>query len=119
MAEGARTFAVELILDGEIMAFEHGRKLTFFDLQKRLGREKRRCRFVRSYVSADVPVVFVAFDLLWLNGRSLLTKTPLRERRELLRGLKIARRSSRSSEVSPVHSADEIEARVPAWRDAG
>ena len=22
--------------------------------------------------SADVPVVFIAFDLLWLNGRSLL-----------------------------------------------
>jgi len=35
-----------------------------------------------------VPVIFVAFDLLFLDGRSLL-RTPLRERRELLRGLKL------------------------------
>ena len=74
LAEGARTFAAELILDGEIMAFEHGRKLTFFDLQKRLGRKSEGADLF-AVASADVPVVFVAFDLLWLNGRSLL-KTP-------------------------------------------
>ena len=39
LAEQARKFEDELILDGEIMAFEQGRKLTFFDLQKRLGRK--------------------------------------------------------------------------------
>ena len=39
LVEQARKFEDELILDGEIMAFEHGRKLTFFDLQKRLGRK--------------------------------------------------------------------------------
>ena len=36
----------EVILDGEIMAFEHGKKLTFFDLQKRLGTKKRGGRSV-------------------------------------------------------------------------
>ena len=51
--------------------------------------EKRRAPILFAAASADVPVVFVAFDLLWLNGRSLL-KTPLRERRELLRGLQLA-----------------------------
>src|SRR6266699_199029 len=39
LAELARKFEVDLILDGEIVAFEQGRKLTFFDLQKRLGRK--------------------------------------------------------------------------------
>src|SRR5436305_14384943 len=39
LADRARDFKVDLILDGEIIAFAEGRKLTFFDLQKRLGRK--------------------------------------------------------------------------------
>ena len=39
LTERARGFEQDVILDGEIMAFEDGRKLTFFDLQKRLGRK--------------------------------------------------------------------------------
>jgi DNA ligase-1 len=106
LAEHARSFGDEVILDGEIMAFEHGRKLTFFDLQKRLGRKSDGADLFAA-ASADVPVIFVAFDLLWLNGRSLL-KTPLRERRELLRGLTMPPRFQ-VAEVSPAKSADEIE----------
>ena len=45
-----RGFDDEVILDGEIMAFEHGTKLTFFDLQKRLGRKSDGGRFVRRAV---------------------------------------------------------------------
>ncbi|MEO6872063.1 MAG: ATP-dependent DNA ligase, partial [Chthoniobacterales bacterium] len=107
VAERARNFADDLILDGEIMAFEHGKKLTFFDLQKRLGRKSEGADLFAA-PSAAVPVVFVAFDLLWLNGRSLL-KTPLRERRELLRGLTMPEQFQ-VAEVSPAKSADEIEA---------
>jgi DNA ligase-1 len=106
VAERAPAFEAEVILDGEIMAFEHGRKLTFFDLQKRLGR-KSEGHDLFDTASAGVPVVFVAFDLLWLNGRSLL-KTPLRERRELLRQVKLPPQFQ-LSEVFPAHSADEIE----------
>jgi DNA ligase-1 len=47
------------------------------------------------------------FDLLWLNGRSLL-KAPLQERRELLRGLKLPPQFL-VAEVSAVHSAAGIE----------
>ena len=54
-----------------------------------------------------MPVVFVAFDLLWLNGRSLL-RTPLRERRELLRRLTLPPQFQ-VAEVSPVKSAGGIE----------
>ncbi|MGI8819849.1 MAG: ATP-dependent DNA ligase [Chthoniobacterales bacterium] len=106
IVEGARAFADEVILDGEIMAFEDGRKLTFFDLQKRLGRKSEGSDLFAA-ASADVPVVFVAFDLLLLNGRSLL-KTALRERRELLRALRWPPQFQ-LSEVSPAHSAVEIE----------
>ena len=106
LAERARGFDDNVILDGEIMAFEHGRKLTFFDLQKRLGR-KADVADLFDTASADVPVVFVAFDILWLDDRSLLKKT-LRERRELLRGLKLPPQFQ-VSEIARVHSAAELE----------
>jgi DNA ligase 1 len=106
LAEQARKLDVDLILDGEIVAFEHGRKLTFFDLQKRLGRKSDGADLFAA-ASADVPVVFIAFDLLWLNGRSLL-KTPLRERRELLRKIDMPPQFQ-IAEIFPAHSADEIE----------
>ncbi len=106
LVERARSFESEVILDGEIMAFEHGRKLTFFDLQKRLGR-KNHGHDLFDTASADVPVVFVAFDLVWLDGRSLL-KSPLRERRDALRALQLPSQFQ-LSDISPVHSAEELE----------
>jgi len=106
IAERARTFSHKVILDGEIVAFAEGRNLTFFDLQKRLGRKDEGVDLF-SIASADVPIVFIAFDLLYLNGRSLL-KTPLRERRELLHAQKLPPQFQ-VSEVAAVHSAEEIE----------
>jgi len=113
LAEQAGKFDVDLILDGEIVAFEQGRKLTFFDLQKRLGRKSDGADLFAT-ASADVPVAFIAFDLLWLNGRPLL-KTPLQERRELLRGLKLPPQFQ-IAEVFPAHSAPEIEERFQQAR---
>jgi DNA ligase-1 len=113
LAEQAGKFDMDLILDGEIVAFEQGRKLTFFDLQKRLGRKSEGADLFAT-ASADVPVAFVAFDLLWLNGKSLL-KTPLQERRELLRGLKLPAQFQ-IAEVFPASSAGEIEDRFQEAR---
>jgi DNA ligase-1 len=106
IAEQARHFSAEVILDGEIIAFAEDRKLTFFDLQKRLGRKTDALDLFETS-SADVPVIFVAFDLLFLDGRSLL-RTALRERRELLRGLKLPSKFQIASVVA-AHSANEIE----------
>ena len=106
LAHNAERFNAEIILDGEIMAFEQGKKLTFFDLQKRLGRKHEGADLFAA-ASADVPVVFVAFDLLWMNGKSYLRR-PLRERREALRSLTLPD-GFQIVEVYPAHSADEIE----------
>jgi ATP-dependent DNA ligase I len=106
LTDGADEFDADLILDGEIVAFAPHRNLTFFDLQKRLGRKGGGADLFAT-PSADVPVNFVAFDLLWLNGRSLL-KTPLRERRSLLRRLRLPAQF-RLSEIYPARSAAEIE----------
>ena len=106
LAAQAEKFEEELIVDGEIVAYEQDRKLTFFDLQKRLGRKSDSVDLFAG-VAANVPVAFIIFDLLWLNGRSLL-KTPLRKRRERLGGLQLPRQFQ-TAQVLPAHSAAEIE----------
>jgi DNA ligase 1 len=73
----------ELLLDGELLAFKDGTVLPFFELQHRLGR-----KVVSAQLLADVPVIFVAFDLLYFDGRNLLLE-PLRERRRLLEELNL------------------------------
>jgi DNA ligase-1 len=106
LVDEAKNFQDELIIDGEIIAFEKGRGLTFFDLQKRLGRKSDGADlFARS--AADVPVAFVIFDLLWLKGRSLL-KTPLHERRRHLSSVRLPSHFQ-IARVMPAHSAAEIE----------
>jgi DNA ligase 1 len=106
LVEQAEKLDQELIADGEIIAFDKGRRLTFFDLQKRLGRKDDTADLFAG-AAADVPVAFVIFDLLWINGRSLL-KTPLRERREQLGGLSLPPQFQRAN-VTPAVSATEIE----------
>jgi ATP-dependent DNA ligase I len=106
LVEQARRVDQEVIADGEIIAFDEGRRLTFFDLQRRLGRKDNSADLFAG-AAADVPVAFVIFDLLWMNGRSLL-KTPLRERREQLGTLILPPQFQRAN-VTPARSATEIE----------
>src|SRR5262249_47629228 len=56
--------------------------LQFTELQQRLGRKQQQLDFWQ----ADVPVVYVAFDLLYRDGR-LLLDAPLKERRRELEDL--------------------------------
>jgi DNA ligase-1 len=112
LADQARNFQAELIIDGEIIAFQEGRRLTFFDLQKRLGRTSDGMDLF-AHAVADVPVAFVIFDHLWLNGQSLL-RTPLRERRRHLDHLRLPQQFQIAT-VIPAHSAAEIE---QAFEDA-
>ncbi|MGE5209018.1 MAG: ATP-dependent DNA ligase [Alphaproteobacteria bacterium] len=106
LVEQARIFDQELIVDGEIIAFAEGRRLTFFDLQKRLGRRDEHADLFAD-ATANVPVAFVIFDLLWMNGRSLL-RTPLHERRERIATLR-APSQFQKAKVTPARSAKEIE----------
>jgi len=106
LADQARDLDEELIIDGEIIAFQEGRRLTFFDLQRRLGRKSDgEDLFARA--AADVPVAFVVFDLLWLNGQSLL-RIPLRERRRHLGQVRLPSQFQ-IAKLTSAHSAAEIE----------
>jgi DNA ligase 1 len=73
----------DVLLDGELLAFKDGVVRPFFELQHRLGR-----KVVSAQLLAEVPVIFVAFDLLYLDGRNLLSE-PLRERRRMLEALSL------------------------------
>lgn len=68
------------VLDGEILAwdFEINQVRSFADLQKRLGRKK-----VSQKILKEIPVVFMAYDLLEMNGVDLRSK-PTAERRDAL-----------------------------------
>jgi DNA ligase-1 len=71
----------EFILDGEIVAWRNSRPAPFTELQNRLGRKR-----VDFWMQQDIPVKFIAFDLLFDSGE-LLLDTPLRERKTRLRKL--------------------------------
>lgn len=81
----------DFILDGEVVAFaadatagatgQGGRCLPFSALQKRLGRKT-----VSAALLAEVPVAYLIFDLLYLDGAVLLDE-PLAERRARLEAL--------------------------------
>jgi DNA ligase-1 len=57
----------KLILDGEILAWRDARPLPFTELQKRLGRKR-----LDLFLQNDIPVKYVAFDLLYQDGELLL-----------------------------------------------
>jgi DNA ligase 1 len=79
--------AKDAILDGEIVAWNSGdrgvpaRALPFSTLQQRLGRKKVSAKLLR-----DVPVAYLAFDVLFADGELLLDR-PLRERARILDNL--------------------------------
>src|SRR5260370_2267048 len=81
LLEPIRGITGDFILDGEIIGWRDGRAIPFTELQQRLGRKQ-----IDLFTSAQVPVSFVAFDLLLLDGRTFLD-APLAERRLLLERL--------------------------------
>jgi DNA ligase 1 len=99
--QAARAIAGKsMILDGEILAFAHGRPLSFQLLQRRLRKLKRS--------ENDVPVTFLGFDLLYFNSQSLLNDS-LESRMKRLRTLAPAEGSAIGfSQQRFVSSAEEI-----------
>jgi DNA ligase-1 len=114
LARQVRVIDRRAIFDGELLAFAAGRPLTFFDLQKRLGRKTEDDLFLGA---SDIPVVFKAFDLLLLDDTPLLDR-PLNERRARLDSLSLPTALEVASTL-PVGSAEEIESAFAASRARG
>lgn len=81
LIEPLRTLPTDVVVDGEIVPANEQGILPFSELQKRLGRKS-----VGSQLLIAVPVIFVAYDLLYAKGQVLLD-SPLVERRKILEQL--------------------------------
>jgi DNA ligase-1 len=78
LVEPLRSLASAAIIDGEIIPANGEVILPFSELQKRLGRKNVGAQLLKA-----VPVILVAYDLLYAAGRVLIDQ-PLSERRHLL-----------------------------------
>jgi DNA ligase-1 len=100
----------DVLLDGEIVPYANGQVLPFGQLQKRLGRKSPPVAVVR-----DNPCAFVAFDVLYQDGR-LLMDEPLTARRPALEAA-CAAAGVPTLPQTPVTTQAEIEAIFGAARD--
>jgi DNA ligase 1 len=78
IADAAAALPDGTVLDGEVLAYRDDRPLPFSALQQRIGRERQVARKAR-----DVPVVFMAYDVLEHGGRDVRGE-PQGTRRRLL-----------------------------------
>lgn len=69
------------VLDGEIMPFKNERPMTFNHLQTRIGRKTLSQKLLR-----EVPVAFIAYDVLEWNGQDI-RQWPMQLRRQKLEAL--------------------------------
>jgi DNA ligase-1 len=110
LTDAVRGMERDFILDGEIVAMRGDEVLPFAELQKRLGR-KEADLFMRE----EVPIKFVAFDLLWLGGNSYLNRA-LRERRQELEALAPLPDCLRLARITEANSIEHIESAFAAAR---
>jgi len=101
----------EVVLDGELVAFGTDGRPSFQQLQRRMhvasdGEVRKR--------RADVPVTYVVFDLLYLDGESLI-ELPYEARRERLAELAL---DGESWQTPAFHRGDG-EAMLAVSRDGG
>ena len=73
-----KELAKDAVIDGEIVPARGDQILAFSELQKRLGRKTIGDDLLR-----EVPVILVAYDLLYASGR-VLTDESLEERRRIM-----------------------------------
>jgi DNA ligase-1 len=119
VVDGARDLPWSGILDGEILAFRDGVVLPFLQLQARLGRKQPSAR-----IRAEVPVIFVAWDVLGMDRDRDAVVTPLleeplsarRQRLEAL-GLPLAGDSGVFA-LSHLVSVDSVEGLEAAFAEA-
>ncbi len=94
------------VLDGEIVAFDENGKPSFERLQQRIHNTDPNV--VRRRMKSH-PVVYVVFDLLYLDGEDI-TCEPYTRRRELLEGLELSGESWQTPGYSVGHARELLAA---------
>ena len=103
---------IDVILDGEVMAFQNGRPLHFQELQKRLRKKN-----VTEQIIEAIPLIYVVYDIMYLNGEHTIRKS-IRERKEILSNILFTKPIINSS-YRVVNSAQEIIVMFEKSRDTG
>lgn len=99
----------QVVLDGEIVAPDETGRPSFQRLQNRLGVVQRGLAQKRSETA---PVVYVVFDILYLDGHDVMT-LPYEERRKLLEALPLRGDAWRVSPTSVGEGKHLLE--MPGW----
>lgn len=81
---GAAMGGRSVVLDGEVVALDEAGSHSFQRLQRRMHVARPPARLL-----SEVPVVFFAFDVMWLDGE-LLTGLAQSERRQILQSLELS-----------------------------
>jgi DNA ligase-1 len=102
IAEAAGRLPEGTVLDGELLSWKEGAVLPFAHLQRRIGRKTLTKKLL-----ADVPVIFLAYDLLEYDGVDWRDR-PLFVRREQLE--RIVATVSEPLLLSPIVRAETWEA---------
>jgi DNA ligase-1 len=113
LIEPLRGLRDDAIIDGEIVPAHGDVILPFSELQKRLGRKN-----VGTQLLTAVPVVLVAYDLLYAAGRVLIDE-PLAERRRVLDGLVPRNGSLRLSQGKMFNEAAALDDEFASARARG
>ncbi len=103
---GEQLAPVDCVLDGEIVAFDQRGKVSFGALQPRMhvGDAAAARRLADSN-----PVLYLVFDLLYLNGKSTVD-LPYTQRRELLESLDISGDRWQTPPYFPSAGAEALQA---------
>lgn len=105
------TLPGEFIVDGEILAWHDSQPLPFTQLQKRLGRKR-----VDLWMTQEIPVQFVIFDVLYRDGE-LLLEMPLAQRRERLADL-VSGHTGAQLRMAPEFRCESAESLAMTFRAA-
>jgi DNA ligase-1 len=103
---------IDFILDGEIMGLRNGKPLHFQELQKRLRRKN-----VTGQILTAVPIVYVVFDITYINQEQTI-RNPLRQRKEILSSI-LFREPIINAKQNVVNTAQKIIAVFQKSRDDG
>jgi DNA ligase-1 len=112
LSSKSSSYIEDFILDGEVMAFQNGKPLHFQELQKRIHKKN-----LTEQITAETPLVYVVFDMMYLNGKSLI-KRSIKERKQILSNMSF-KEPIVSSTYKLVNSEEDIIAMFEKSRDIG
>src|SRR5882724_261939 len=113
LVEPLKSLPKDAVIDGEIVPARGEKTLPFSELQKRLGR-----KYVSEELKSEVPVILVAYDVLYAAGQVLIDKT-LEDRRRILEKLIPEEGVIRLSRASRFLRASDLDEEFSAARARG